>query len=570
MVEKNALPKREGDTAGKVTRCVPCEKLVMAPCQEACPAGIDVARYLRYITKGLFDEALAVNRERIPLPSVCGYACFNPCESACAMKQFGEPIAIRALKRAAVERGGDIWKKRKKTAPASGKRVAIFGAGPCGLTAAYYLATLGHAVNLFDANPEAGGTLQYAIPRYRLPEDALDRDIQDIFDTGVTFKPNVVLGKDIVVDTLKKDFDAVLIALGASLNRKLEIDGISLQGIMWGLDFLRNVAEGEKVNMMPKVLVVGGGNVAMDVALTAKRLGAQVVDLVCLETREEMPAHEWEVARAEEEGIAIHNSWGPVRIVGRNNEVTGVEFKRCVKVFDQDGVFNPSFAEDATIIMDTDQVIFAIGQAPDRSILQSISVQDKNLMTNKDGIFVAGDFITGPSSIIEAIAQGREAAVAVDRFLGGGGDISEVLAHSEKEVEVPEVRDIGRSRQPIPLLPVQERHRSFTPVEMGYTTEMAITEAKRCLNCDARLFQVTIYTDNCKACGYCAEVCKMGVFTTADNFNKRGVKPIQVQRTEGCVGCLMCFYVCPDFAIEVPEIKLNGGEVRDEKVSGDR
>ena len=177
-------------------------------------------------------------------------------------------------------------------------------------------------------------------------------------------------------------------------------------------------------------------------------------------------------------------------------------------------------------------------------------------MTDKNGVFVAGDFVSGPTSIIQAVAQGRAAATAIDRFLGGNGDINEVLAHPEAAVDITEQRDIMRSQQQMPLLPVEERLRSFAPVELGYTSEEAVLEAKRCLNCDARLYQVRVYADNCKACGYCTEACKMGVFVPAGDYNKRGVKPVVVQRTDRCVGCLMCFYACPDFAMEVEQIKL--------------
>ncbi len=539
------------------TRSIPREKLVMAPCREACPAGVDVPRYIRYIRQGLYEEALAVNRERIPFPEICSYACFNPCEVKCAMNQFGEPVAIRALKRVAAEEGGDLWKKRKTIASPSGKKIAVVGAGPCGLTTAYYLATLGHQVTLFDSEPKAGGTMRYGIPRYRLPEEIIDRNIKDILNLGVNFKPEKILGKNITLEGLQKEFDAVLIATGATVSQKVDIEGISLKGVVWGLDFLQGVADGKKLKMPRRVLTVGGGNVAIDVALTARRLGAQTVDIVCLEKREEMPAHEWELARAEEEGVTIHNSWGPARVIGNNLRVSGVEFKKCIEVFDQKGKFNPRYDEETKVVMDASQVIFAIGQVPDRTLLPANVLKSGSAVTDQKGLFAAGDFVSGSTSIISSIAQGRAAAVEIDRFLCGSGKIEEVLTASEKDITIPATREIVTLRQPMPLLPVKERMRGFNPVELSYTPKRALMEARRCLNCDAMLFQVTVYGDNCKACGYCTEVCKMNVFEPAKYFNKRGVKPIEVQKTERCVGCLKCFYVCPDFSIDIKEIPLS-------------
>lgn len=558
------MASRSSKTDIKVNeiRTVSRSELRMAPCQEACPARVDVPRYIRYIRKGLFEEALAVNRERIPLPYVCGYACFNPCEKRCAMNQFGEPVAIRMLKRASAEIGdNNIWKSRKKKAPPTGKKVAIVGAGPAGLTAAYYLATVGHEVTVFDANEHPGGTMRYGIPRYRLPLQALDRDIRDILETGVRFEPSIRLGEDITLESLKEEYDAVVVAVGTTLSRKINLEGISLRGVMWGLEFLQDISMGKEIKVEKELIVVGGGNVAIDVALSARRLGAEHVDLVCLERREEMPAHEWEIARAEEEGVKIHNSWGPVRVIGENGKVKGVEFKRCTRVFNSDGLFDPRFDEETRIIMDTKQVIFAIGQITDPYI-KSITDPDFHKFTTKiKGVFATGDFIKGPTSIIEAIAQGRAVAVEVDRYLGGSGDISEILAKEETEVQISDERKILRYRESISLLPIEERLRSFEPVELGYSKELAKREAERCLNCDARFFEVTVFTDNCKACGYCAEVCKMGVFDVSAEFNKRGVRPMKVQKSERCVGCLQCFYVCPDFAIEIEEVRFQEEEL---------
>jgi NADPH-dependent glutamate synthase beta subunit-like oxidoreductase len=313
------------------------ENLTVAPCTDACPCHIDVPRYIRYIQAGKYDEALAVNREKIPFPSVCGQACFNPCELSCGYMQFGEPIAIRALKRAAIENSsGDLWKKNLKVESASGKKVGIVGAGPAGLTAAYFLATKGHDVTVYDAYPKAGGMMRYGIPRYRLPEESLDEDINEVLALGVKFEPNTAVGKDVSLSDLKQRFDAVFVASGAQLSRRIDAEGVDKTGVLWGVDFLRDVAQGKDVAIKDPVIVVGGGNVAVDVALTARRLGAQDVFMVCLERRDEMPAHQWELARAEEEGIKIHTSWGPQRFTG-DGAVQDAQFKQCTSVFDRKG-----------------------------------------------------------------------------------------------------------------------------------------------------------------------------------------------------------------------------------------
>ncbi|MGB9291985.1 MAG: FAD-dependent oxidoreductase, partial [Desulfobaccales bacterium] len=285
-------------------------------CSEACPAGVDVPRYVRAVRDGRFDEAVAVLREHLPLPTVCADACFAPCEDVCAYKQFGDPIAIRALKRAAMDKGGDTWLSNRKKTPPSGKKVAIIGAGPAGLTAAYYLATLGHQVTLIDSLPKPGGTMRYGIPKYRLPEARLDKDINVILEMGVRFQGNTRVGQDVTLEEIKQDYDAVFIAVGASASAKIPVEGADKSGVYWGLDFLRGVVLGTEGSIGSEVAVIGGGNVAIDVALTARRLGAKKVNLFCLETRAEMPAHPFEITLAEEEGIVINNQWAPVKILG--------------------------------------------------------------------------------------------------------------------------------------------------------------------------------------------------------------------------------------------------------------
>ena len=342
---------------------------IVPRCTDACPAGVDVPRYIRAVRDGKYDEAVAVLREKLPLPTVCADACFAPCEEACAYKQFGDPIAIRAIKRAAVDKGKDTWKKKKRVAKKTGKKVAIVGAGPAGLTAAYYLVTKGHEVTLFDSFPKPGGMLRYGIPNYRLPEKRLDRDIKAILEWGVKFQGNTTVGKDIPLDQLKKDYDAIFLAGGANASARIPLKGTEKKGVLWGWDFLRDVKLGKAPKMRGEVIVVGGGNVAIDVALTAKRLGAKNVHLFCLEKREEMPAHEWEIALAEEEGVFINNSWAPKKVLGESS-VTGLSLMKCISVFDSERNFNPTYDEKTTRKIEGRTVILAVGQTAELGYLR--------------------------------------------------------------------------------------------------------------------------------------------------------------------------------------------------------
>lgn len=544
-------------------KSVPIENLVVAPCQDACPAGIDVPRYIRAVRDGKYDEAVAVIREKIPFPVVCADACFAPCEEVCAYRQIGDPIAIRAIKRAAVDKGGDTWKENRKVFAKTGKKVAIVGAGPAGLTGAYYLASIGHTVTLFDAFPKPGGMMRYGIPRYRLPEERLDADINYILQWGVVFQGHTVIGKDITMDKLKQDFDAIYLASGANGSARIPLEGAEKKGVLWGWDFLRDVRLGKPFEFKGDVIVVGGGNVAIDVALTAKRMGAANVHLFCLERREEMPAHEWEISRAQEEGIFINNSWAPKKVLG-DASAEGLGLITCTSVFDDACDFNPIYDEDITHKLMAKHIILAVGQVADLGYLKTeknivvrgdrIEVGDHELATGEKRIFAGGDAVSGPDSIINAIAHGRNAASTIDISLGGDGNINEVLAPIEKKVRVPELQMDVKPRNNMALLKPWERATGFDQVELGLTDEQIIAETGRCLSCDARKFEVVVNTEYCKECGYCAEVCGMKVFGPADYFNAKGYRPEEVKSSKWCCGCNKCFFACPDFAIDIREV----------------
>jgi NADPH-dependent glutamate synthase beta subunit-like oxidoreductase/ferredoxin len=536
---------------------------VVPHCTEVCPAGVDVPRYIRAIKKGKYDESVAVLREKIPFPTVCADSCFAPCEDVCAYRQFGDPVAIRALKRAAVDKGSDTWKKMKKVADKTDKRVAIIGSGPAGLTAAYYLVTLGHEIIVFDSFPKPGGMMRYGIPNYRLPEDRLDKDISNILEWGVTFRGNTTIGNNIKISQLKKDFDAIFVASGANSSAKIRLEGSDKNGVLWGWEFLRDVTFGKKFDFKGNVIVVGGGNVAIDAALTAKRIGTKDVHIVCLERREEMPAHEWEIDRAKEEGIFMHNSWAPKKVLGEES-VTGLGMMKCTSVFDKSSNFKPTYDEEITSRVEGNHIIIAIGQVPELAFLDKlknikidgerrIEVGEKDLATAEKGLFAGGDVVREPGSIISAIAYGRKAAAAIDKYLGGRGDIEEVLATPEDEVLLPEFAAKVKPRNDMALLEPVERLLSFDQTEMGLSDEQILAESSRCLNCDARQFQVTVYSENCKECGYCIEVCGLDIFTSVNYFNNKGYKPVESKNSDRCVGCLQCFYACPDYAIDVKE-----------------
>ncbi|MCF8097269.1 MAG: FAD-dependent oxidoreductase, partial [Desulfarculaceae bacterium] len=329
---------------------------------------------------------------------------------------------------------------------------------------------------------------------------------------------------------------------------------------LWGWEFLCDVALDQAPAVGKKVVVVGGGNVAIDVALSAKRLGAGEGQLFCLESRQEKPAHPWEISLAAAQGVVINNSWGPKEVVGQG-KASGVAFRACTSVFDKGGKFSPVYNEGVTTQVESDTVILAIGQS---SVLEFVDLEGVDTAGNRiqagadqatgaAGVFAGGDVVTGPASIIGGVAQGRRAAEAIDQYLGGDGDISEVLAAPEDEVELTPLTGEILSRQEMPHLHVWERGDNFDQVEQPMSAKAVTAEASRCLQCDARTFEVVLNTEYCKECGYCAEVCAVETFGPAEAFNLKGYRPMEVKSPKWCVGCFKCFFSCPDFAIGVVE-----------------
>ena len=502
----------------RTLRAIGPEDLVPAKplCVNACPAGIDIPGYLRYIAQGKMDEACKLIIEKAPFPGLLGRVCTHPCETACKRGEVNESIAICAAKRYAADKAGDLSDWMSKTASDSGHKIAVIGAGPAGLTAAFYLRKKGHQVTVFEARSKAGGMMRYGIPYHRLPEDVLDKEINQVLSTGIELKTNHILGVDFEIDQLKQDgFEAVFVAVGAQLSRKIELEGSDLEDVQWGVEFLGAVAEDGNVAVKDRVVVIGGGNVAVDVALTALRLGAKEVKLACLESRQEMPANPWEIEQALEEGLEMLYSWGPHKIVENDGKVTGLELVRCTSVFDDEGKFCPYF-DDTKKTIEADQVILAIGQASETAFCKDfcfldnegslpvenglIAIDKLTQETEMQGVFSGGDAANGPATVIEAIAAGRRAAVSIDKYLGGNGILELGMRNAARDelgrVEGGNGQSYDGKREAgfaelkkieAPVLPLEERHAGFSEVELCYSEEQAKAETQRCLQCDLEI-----------------------------------------------------------------------------------
>lgn len=461
----------------------------LVPCVHGCPAGVDVPGYIRRVAAGDSKGAAALAWERLPLPNTLGYICFHLCEYECRRGQLDDPIAICALKRFALEAGDGALLKESAKHPTSGKKVAIVGAGPAGLSAAYFLRLKGHDVTILEATDSPGGMPALSVPTYRLPQSVLGRDLAVIRDLGVEIKTGCRLTTgEAMTDLLSQEFDAVLIAVGLPHSKKVAIEGSDLDGAYWGLEFLREVKAGETFYLGREIVIVGGGNVAIDVAMTALRLsgGARKdsrpsVRLFCLESREEIPAYAHEIEKAEAEGIKINPGWGPAAILGAQGKVRGVEFRHCVSVFDDQRNFATTFDEQQRMTVDATAVILAIGQAP-----------PEDIPAEREGVFLAGDITgasTGGGSVVDAVASGRAAAERIDRYLGGDGHVSLRLTNDaapsswigREEGFAPRSRIAPARAAP------EERWADFRPIEETYSPEDALGEAKRCLQCDLRL-----------------------------------------------------------------------------------
>lgn len=485
-----------------------------APCQQACPAGIDVPRYVRLTAEGKFEEALAVVREKIPFPSVCGSACFHPCETKCRRGQLDDPIAIMAIKRFIARRDARRWREKSKVAKPTGKSIAIVGSGPAGLTAAYYLAKLGHSVTVFEALPVAGGMMRVAIPDYRLPRELLEQEIDEIKRVGVEIRTNTKIDS---LDAISgQGYEAIFLATGAGDSLQPGIEAENSPRVIQCLLFLKEVKLGKEISLGDRVAVIGGGNAAIDASRTALRLGAKEVTIVYRRSRAEMPASEEEVEGALAEGVNLQFLATPTRVVRNNGRLKLECLRMKLGQVDASGRRKPEPLKGTEFNIDVDSIIMAIGERPDIPSQFSLKQADGNkilvhpetLATSREGVFAGGDAVSGPASIIEAIAAGRKAASSIDRYLGGKGDIEESLAPPEGAVLPLDPAQLvaGGRVPPMPHLPLHKRLTSFEEIETGYTEETVIREAKRCLKCD-RNPVYTVDETKCKGCYNCRVIC---------------------------------------------------------------
>jgi NADPH-dependent glutamate synthase beta subunit-like oxidoreductase/ferredoxin len=472
-------------------------KEAIVPCRYTCPAEIDVPRYLRFIREKDYSAATAVIREKVPFPKVLGYVCDHPCEYVCRRGEINQPISIRNLKRYAAEHDKErLWEENLQHKEPTDKRIAIIGSGPSGLTAAYYLRNQGHAVTVFESMALPGGMMRYGIPEYRLPREILNEEIADIEKRGVEIRTNTRIES---IDRLFEDgYDAILVGMGTHKGQKLSIPGADSRGVFIGLDFLKAMNAGKEVEIGKRVIVLGGGNVAFDCARVARRIGADDVSIACLERREDIPASREEVDQGEEEGISVYPSKTFTRILSDNGQTKGVEFLD-VESFRFDDDMNPEIEviEDSYEVIEADTVIFAVGQYPDIPDEFHLDQTERNLIkldsytleTNREGVFAAGDAVTGTSSVIQAIASGRKAAIIIDRFLEGDGRIDEILAPvSEIKKQFGPAEDIAAMtrKEETCVLP-EERLLSFCEVINEMDEGEAEYESNRCLQCDSRL-----------------------------------------------------------------------------------
>jgi heterodisulfide reductase subunit A-like polyferredoxin len=486
------------------------EKRGTAPCKATCPAHVSVQGYIALINQGKYREALELFKEAHPFPAVCGRVCHHPCEGICTRGDLDEPIAIEYLHRFLAD--VDLSQEGRyipKVKEPREEKLAVIGAGPAGLTAAYYLRKEGYRVTVYEKLPVPGGMMSVGIPEYRLPRDIIAAEVQVIQDMGVEIKTGVCFGKDITLDSLRKDgYKAVFLAPGLHLSRGLNIEGENLTGVLKGVEFLRDVALDKPVSLQKKVIVIGGGNVAIDVALTARRKGAEEVTLVCLEKRDEMPAWDYEIEEALEEGVKIVNSYGPKHFVGKQGKVHAVEFKRCTSVFDEKGAFNPAYDETDLTGMETESVIVAIGQKGDLSFVNKekipvtvrggLDADPVTLQTSLEWVFVGGDAYYGPKSVVEAVACGKQAAESIHRYVNG----VDLKAGRDQDwtYEKPDIT--GQARVPrtgMRKISVKEREGKFNEIALGFTEEEAKAEASRCLKCGI-----------CSECYQCVSACLAG------------------------------------------------------------
>ena len=482
----------------------------MPPCKAACPAGVGAPGYVMLTSQGKFLEALQVIKEKLPFPSICGRVCHRPCEKACTRSQVDKPVGIAYIKRFIGDLELQVPARQVPPIETRQDKVAIVGAGPAGLTAAHDLAMMGYHVAVFEAAPVLGGMMRFGIPAFRLSREILDREIYDIIELGVRVWRNVTIGHDLTLnDLFARGYKAIFLAVGAQKGRGLNVPGEDLEGVAQAIRFLWDLNMGQQVRLGRKVVVVGGGNAALDTARSALRLGAQEVTILYRRSRIEMPAEpKWEIDETEHEGVKLMYLVTPTQFLGRDGRLTAME---CIKMElgapDESGRRRPIPIPGSEFTMDADNVLLAIGQMADMSVIGAgtdlemtpwgtLKVDPITLTTNVEGIFSGGDAVVGQGTVIEAIAHGKEAAISMDRYIRGE-DLRAGRGEQEPVVQVPLETIEPMASVPMRFLPIEERVDNFREVELGYTEEMAIQEAKRCISCGV-----------CTECRECVALCE--------------------------------------------------------------
>jgi len=519
-----------------------------APCRFNCPVHADVRGYIELAARGRFAEAADVVRECLPFASVCGRICNHPCETNCRRQDVDSPVAIREVKRFVCELAGaqaTVVKALKQDRA----KVAVVGAGPAGMSACLELARLGYQPTVFEKFPVAGGIPVTAIPNYRLPRDVLQQDVDWILAHGVELVTGCEIGKDKTVEDLKAEgFEAVVIATGLATSRVLPLPGADNPRVLGVLEFLTDMAFDRTPDVGEKVLVIGGGNVAMDAARSARRLGA-VVTAMCLESEAEMPAWDWEKDEAVEEGVELGFSRGPVEILIEDGKIVGITMRKVTRVFDGEGKFSPEYDDGDVVTVDCDTVIMAIGQMADLGFVEGsgLSVDERGRLnfhaptqqTSQPDVFACGEIVTAPGSVVEACASGQRAAKALDLYLTGeAATIDDTLPPAIEKIS-PETAEkvIQVERNAVVVSDPSERVKTFEAIDQNYLAEVAACEARRCMGCGGG---AEVLVDKCAACLTCYRVCPFDIPVVTD-----------VARIDStlCQACGMCIADCPANAI---------------------
>ncbi|GAA0220100.1 FAD-dependent oxidoreductase [Metaclostridioides mangenotii] len=518
-----------------------------SPCKTECPAHIGIQGYIKLASQGRYKEALQLIKYENPFPAVCGRICPRKCESECTRGDIDDPIAIDEIKKFIADQ--DLNIKQRYVPEIKNdyeNKIAVIGGGPAGLSCAFYLAIDGYKVTVFEKQKSLGGMLTLGIPSFRLEKDVVNAEIDILRELGVEFKTGVEVGKDLSIEELRKQgFEAFYIAIGAQAGRKLGIEGEDAKGVIPGVDFVRDINLGEGIKLEGNVVVIGGGNVAIDVARNATRVGASKVDMFCLETREQMPALDEEIEETISEDVVINNSWGPKRIITKNDQVVGVEFKKCISVLDENNRFNPTYDDNDVKIVDADNVLVSVGQIIDWGDLiegSKIELNPNNTIkadlltyqTSEPDIFIGGDALTGPKFAIDAIAAGKQGAISIHRYVQPGQSLT--IGRSKREYHALDKTDLDLDgydrlpRQEAPHVDSDKSKETFKDLRKTFTEEQMKKETERCLSCGATVVDEFM----CVGCGVCATKCKFDAISLVRKYDGEGaayedLKPIVVK-----------------------------------------